>query len=85
MPVIKACRCSLPVISCSEILKIGVLLARAQQGTRIGRNWDFFRLPLSSSCGQFCGRRLSDPNPANFWEDELERGGISHSCAEDLP
>ena len=84
LPVIKACWCTLPAIGRSEILSIGTLFDRPQPGTLIGRKWDFFRLLLPSSCGQFCSRSLSDPNPTIFWEDEMERREIPHFRAEAL-
>ena len=69
---------------CGEILKIGTLFNRPQPVTRIESNWDFFRLPLSSSFGQFCSRSTSDPNPTNFWADEMECRGVPHFRTEDL-
>ena len=63
----KACRCALPVISCSYILTIGALFDRPQPGTRVGKKWEFFRLLLPPSCGQFCSRSESGPNPTNYW------------------
>jgi len=84
LPVIEACRCSLPLINCSDILAIGTLFDRPQPGTRVGKKWEFFRLLLPSSCGQFCSRSESGPNPTNYWGNKVERRRIPHFRTEDL-